>query len=153
MDASPIELGAELRRLRYQRGLTQRQVAQRLGGHFRERDIQRIEAGQAGRLPPHHLQALLRVFGNDLQCFLSHRTPGANALSSGASTAGSLPWSEGSMLRDFIRARDRLHLAVQSSQNACERSKELLQASGELTGPWTARSSEAPNTGTVTSGL
>jgi transcriptional regulator with XRE-family HTH domain len=156
MDVSPIQLGAEIRRLRYQLGITQRQVAQRLGGHFAERDIHRIETGQAGRLAPHHLQALLRVFGKDLQCFLSHRTPGASEISAGILAGGGMaqtvPWSERSTLPDLAQARSRLQLAMQSSQAACRRSKALLRASDELAGQWRAPSNtNDPSAGSLTS--
>jgi transcriptional regulator with XRE-family HTH domain len=154
MDASPIQLGVKIRQLRYQLGLTQRQVAQRLGGHFVERDIQRIETGHAGWPSPQLLEALLPVLGQDLHSFFSDQPIEPVAVSIGATSAasirGSVPWSEGAMLPDLTQARNRLHLAMQSSQAACRHSRELLHASRQLSGLQDPQSNiEAPNRGSM----
>jgi len=156
MDASPIELGAELRRLRYQLGFTQRQVAQRLGGHFVERDIQRIEAGYAGRLPLRQVETLLQVLGKDLHWLVSEQSLRMHAISSGpipsADTMGSVPWSAEATLPDLVHARSRLQLAMQASHEAQQRSQELLHASHQLAEYWgRPRALEAPNAGSLTS--
>jgi transcriptional regulator with XRE-family HTH domain len=133
MDISPIQLGAEFRRLRHQAGFTQRQVSERLGGGLKERDVQRIEAGLAGRLSPQQMQALLSVYGRDMTCFRTDRLGTAKSGDNQTTDAGiaiaPAAFDENSTLLDLAEFRSRLHLAIEASNGACRRSEQLLRAS------------------------
>lgn len=130
MDKQPQVLGNWIRAMRFEKGLTQEQVAERSNGAFRLRDVQQIEQGRRGILRPDRLACLLQTMDLDLGSLRQMRFDHMP-------TTGRIPQPLRAATRfealDTLAAnRERLQHAIAQAHLTCQRTTELMTASKQF---------------------
>jgi transcriptional regulator with XRE-family HTH domain len=134
MQVSPWRIGAYVRKLRLERGLTQRQLAHLAGEPFDEREIHRLERGIFGGVRPDRLQQVLAVLQSDLSALYRWSLLAEEMSPLTLEWQRELPVSNGldpvtAPVQEVTRARQRLRDALLASRLTCERTRELMAVS------------------------
>jgi transcriptional regulator with XRE-family HTH domain len=150
MQIPPWQSGAFVRKLRLERGLTQRQLAHLAGESFDEREIRRLERGMFGGMRPDRLQRVLDVLQSDFRALYrwsllsEEMIPLVRDWQVDRSAPGRLDGAT-EIIRGLEEARQRLHAAILASRATYQQTTELLAASRRWVDWWTG--SPAPQRG------